>query len=229
MDTISKKPEKKEDGDKAKSMSTKAPLTERIMKKVAGIAVVATLAVAPSACLDWRIWDDDADAEIDAGHDADVDMADADISDGDVLDADVADSDMTDSDVLDGDVDEDGGAADADVSDADIIDGDADEEAGPTTCPGVSNGSIVSENVDVGDSAVVGGYSITYVGQVTGSDDIYVDINCSATGSGIETGLVVPIYGTITTVVPLDGKDIEITNHSSSDTRARISATVSDS
>ncbi len=203
--SVSKKPEKKEDENAAKSMSRKAPLTERIMKKAATIAAVATLAVITSSCLDWNFSDADAD------HDADI------------ADSDVADSDIRDGDISDGDV------ADSDVSDGDLGDSDVDEEAGPTTCSGVSNDSVVSENVDVGDSIYVGGYSLAYVGQVTGSDDIYIDISCAATGSDIETGIVVPIYGVITIVASLDGKNIEITNHSSSDSGARISATVSDS
>ncbi|MFH1685444.1 MAG: hypothetical protein ABH983_04005 [Candidatus Micrarchaeota archaeon] len=247
MNTTSIRPKKEEDGDKTKSMSTKAPLTERIMKKAA-VAVIATAcALAPVSCLldssgtrSGTPTDagHDADVELDADHDTDSDVADADttdgdVLDGDVLDADVADSDITDADVsdadvLDGDVD-DGGITDADVSDGDLADGDVEEDAGPTACPGVSNGSIVSEDIDLGDSVTVGGYSLTYVGQVAGTDDIYIDVRCAATGEEVEMGVVVPLYGSETASAPLDGKNIEITNHSSSGTRTRISATVSDS
>jgi hypothetical protein len=256
MNTISNRPERKEeDGTKAKPMSTKAPLTERIMKKAAVTVLAVGIAVSPMACslmTDFEIPADfdatrdgdvadsdaghDADAEVDASHDADVsdsdvtdsdvldgDVADADIADADVLDGDVADSDVSDGDVLDGDV------SDSDVTDGDLADGDVEEDAGPTTCPGVSNGSVVSENVDVGDSVTVGGYSLTYVGQVAGTDDIYMNVHCAATGEEVETNVVVPIYGSEIVNAPLDGKNIEITNHSSSDTRTRISATVSDS
>jgi len=197
--------------------------------------------VADSDIRDSDVRDSDADEVVDSdiqdsdvsdGDVADADTLDSDVADADVVDSDVADSDIVDSDVLDGDI-SDGDVADADedieVTDADVSDSDVEEDAGPTICPGVSDGSISSERVDLGDSIVVGGYSLTYAGQVAGSDDIYIDISCAATGADIETGVVVPLYGTETAHAPLDGKDIEITNHSSSDTRTRISATVSDS
>ncbi|MFH1685445.1 MAG: hypothetical protein ABH983_04010, partial [Candidatus Micrarchaeota archaeon] len=166
MDTISIRPKKEEDGDKTKSMSTKAPLTERIMKKAAVVALSVGLVVGLAACSPKQRErfenDAGADAEmVDAADgdvvDADSDVLDGDISDGDITDADdggAADADMVDgdSDVLDGDVDEDGG----------VTDGDVDEDADILGCPGVSNDSIVSESVDVGDSVTVGGYSLTY-------------------------------------------------------------------
>ncbi len=235
MNTTLTKPKKEEDGDKARPMSTKAPLTERIMKKAAVVVLSASLAFVPACLLDreglrgTRPADagEDADTQVDADQDAGV-------SDGDVTDADITDSDIADSDILDGDISDgdvadadDGGVTDADVSDGDLEDGDVD--SGPAACPGVTNDSISSENVDTGDSVDVGGYSLTYVGQVAGSDDIYIDVRCAATGDEVETGIVVPLYGTAAADAPLDGKTIEITNHSSSGTGARISATVSDS
>ncbi len=237
MNTNLTKPKKEEDGQKSKSMSTKAPLTERIMKKAAVVAVAAACTIVPISCLldvsgtasgNSRDAGGDTDTETDAGHDADT--VDADRTDGDVADSDVIDSDITDSDIVDGDI-SDGDVSDADedsgVTDADISDGDVD--SGPTACPGVSNDSISSENVDLGDPIEVGGYTLTYTGQAPGSDDIYIDVHCAATGDEVESNVVVPLYGTATAHAPVDGKDIEITNHSSSDTGARISATVSDS
>ncbi|MBU0527436.1 hypothetical protein KKE92_03065 [Candidatus Micrarchaeota archaeon] len=262
MNVISTKTERKEDGEKAGSIKTKAPLTERIMKKAATTALVVGIALGSTACNLICPFDvsqlrsseqdgDVTDSDVDAGHDTDVvdsdvrdsDIVDGDTSDAEVLDGDITDSDLdvADSDVVDSDVEEDADTdvADGDITDSDVLDGDVsdgdladsdvEEDAGPTACPGVSNGSIVSESVDVGDSVTVGGYSLTYVGQVAGTDDIYIDVHCAATGDEVEMGIVVPLYGNETASAPLDGKNIEITNHSSSDARTRISATVSDS
>ncbi len=220
MDTISVRPKKEEDGSKVKPMSKKAPLTERIMKKAAVVALAVGLVASSVSCAPKQR----ERFENDAGSDAEM----VDAADGDVVDADsdVFDGDISDGDVVDAD---DGGVHDGDVADGDMADGDVEEDADIVGCPGVSNSSIVSENVDIEDSAEVGGYSLTYRGQVPDSSDIYIDVHCAATGEEIETGLEVPLYGTATAEAPLDGKTIEITNHSSSDSGARISATVSDS
>ncbi len=50
MNTNLTKTKKEEDGDKAKSLSTKAPLTERIMKKAAAFVLAAGMIYGPSAC-----------------------------------------------------------------------------------------------------------------------------------------------------------------------------------
>jgi len=252
MNTVSNKPDRKgEETSDSKAIRKKAPLTERIMKKAGAAALTVGIVLSSASChlicpfdtSQLRSSDGDvSDSDTDAGPDTDVldsdirdsdtpeVVVDSDVSDGDtvVSDGDVVDSDIVDSDVSDGDI-ADTDVLDSDISDSDIVDADEEVDSGPSTCPGVSNDSIASENIDLGDSAEVGGYSLTYTGQVAGSDDIYIDVHCAATGDEVETNVVVPLYGTATAHAPLDGKEIEITNHSSSDTGARISATVSDS
>ncbi len=147
MNTKTIRPKKEEDGNKTESMSTKAPLTERIMKKAAATVLAVGIAVSPMACSlltdfeiprdldvshDGDVSDSDADsvqdAEVDGSQDADVNVVDSDIRDGNVSDADILDGDVEeDADVVDSDVvdaDEDSDVADADVVDGDLADSD---------------------------------------------------------------------------------------------------------
>jgi len=143
MNTQTIRPKKEEDGEKAKSMSTKPPLTERIMKKAAAAVLTVGIALSPAACS--LMTDFTLPKELDGGTDADAEVVDGDVSDadtiadsnvadadneivdGDMADSDVSDSDVTDADneIVDGDVaDADEGIVDADVADSDTLDGD---------------------------------------------------------------------------------------------------------
>ncbi len=244
MNTTSIRPKKEEDGDKAKSMSTKAPLTERIMKKAA-VAVIATAcALAPVSCLldasgtrSGTPTDAGHDAEVDADHDAadadsdvldgdvaDADTTDGDVLDGDVLDADVADSDITDADVSDADV-VDGDLADSDITDGDVLDGDVEEDADlEPLCSGVFDEVITEETFDKGTGRSVGGYMITYVTQTTGG--ITMNIDCGSDSEEITSGDAITTMVEHTVNVPDDGKRIRITVHSRNTFDATMSVAV---
>ncbi len=142
-----------------RDIKTKAPLSERIMKKAAAVVVLFGLATAPSNCTlesnGLRVEDagqSDADADMDADIDTDADTdhdggpdldADTDHDGGPDLDADTdvdGDTDLDGGPDADADTDLDGGPdADADTDldggpdlDADTdVDGDTDLDGGP--------------------------------------------------------------------------------------------------
>ncbi len=205
MNTISIKPKKEEDGDKAKSMSTKAPLTERIMKKAAAAVLTVGIALSPTSCnlicpfdtsaLD-RADGDVSDSDVDAGSDTDIvdsdirdsDTVDSDVADADneIVDADVADSDTLDGDLADADTIADSDVADGDMEDSDVADSDvADADPGPL-CSGVFDEVFTEETFDKGTGREVGGYMITYVSQTT--DGITMNIDCGSDSEEIASG-----------------------------------------
>jgi hypothetical protein len=142
---ITQVPQKEEERTIKRDISTKAPLSERIMKKVATAAFLIGLAAAPTNCTfdtnGLRVGDAgqsdadmdvDADTDHDAGPDLDADVdtdADSDLDGGPDLDADTdvdADTDLDGGPDADADTDLDGGM-DADVD----TDADADMDGGP--------------------------------------------------------------------------------------------------
>ena len=216
------KPKKEEDGEKAKSMSTKPPLTERIMKKAAAIAVVATLAIVPTSCLDWSM--KDKDAEVDSGPDADSDVADADTVDSDVIDADLNDSDILDGDIADdADTVADSDVVDGDMTDGDVSDSDVADADGPL-CSDIFDEVVTEETFDKGTGREVGGYMITYVSQTTGG--LTLDIDCGSDSSSIASGESLTTLVEHTVEVPDDGKRIRITVHSRNTFDATMSVAV---
>jgi len=210
MNTISIKPKKEEDGDKAKSMSTKAPLTERIMKKAAAVVLATGLALGVSACSPEKRELIEFDAGTDAG----------DVTDGDIdEDGGVTDGDVADADILDGDID-DGGITDADVSD-----GDVEEDADPEPlCSDIFDEEVTEETFDKGTGREVGGYMITYVSQTV--DGLTLDIDCGSDSSEITAGDELETMVEHTVDVPDDGKRIRITVHSRNTFDATMSVAV---
>lgn len=146
--TITQVSQKQDERASGKEFSTRAPLSERIMKKVAAAALLVGLATLPANCTfntsGLNITDagqTDADADMDA--DTDVD-ADTDHDGGPDLDADVdtdADSDVDGGPDLDADTDvdadtDDGGPdldadTDADLDGGMDADADSDLDGGP--------------------------------------------------------------------------------------------------
>ncbi len=210
MDTISIRPKKEEDSDKAKPMSTKAPLTERIMKKAAAVVLATGIVLGVSACSPEKRELIEFDAGTDAG----------DVVDGDIdEDGGVTDGDVADADILDGDVD-DGGITDADVSDGDV---DEDADPGPL-CSDVFDEVFTEETFDKGTGREVGGYMITYVSQTV--DGLTLDIHCGSDSSEITAGEDIETLVEHTVEVPEDGKRIRITVHSRNTFDATLSVAV---
>jgi len=242
MNTISIKPKKEEDGDKAKSMSTKAPLTERIMKKAATAALAVGIVLSSASCnlicpfdtSQLRSVDGDvSDSDVDAGPDTDVvdsDIRDSDTADSDVADADneIVDADVADSDTLDGDVGDADTIADSDVVDGDMTDGDVSDsdvaDADGPLCSDIFDEVVTEETFDKGTGREVGGYMITYVSQTTGG--ITLDIDCGSDSSSIASGESLTTLVEHTVEVPDDGKRIRITVHSRNTFDATMSVAV---
>ena len=217
MNTTLTKPKKEEDGDKAKSMSTKAPLTERLMKKAAIATIAAACALVPVSCLLDREGlrgtmptdaGNEVDAQIDAGPDTDVD---ADTDSGGPTDA----GPDTDSGDLDSGPD----------LDADVSDGDVEEDADPEPlCSDIFDEAVTEETFDKGTGREVGGYMITYVSQTTGG--LTLDIDCGSDSSSIASGESLTTLVEHTVEVPDDGKRIRITVHSRNTFDASMSVAV---
>lgn len=215
-----------------RDITRKAPLSERIMKKVASAVLLVGLATAPTNCgletSGLRIEDGgqtDADADLDADVDLDGDTdhdsgpdADTDHDGGPDLDAD------TD---VDGDTDLDGGPdADSDVDDGGPdADTDVDADAGPIVCMGTFEESITGSPVYVGTPVNIGGYIFENMGE--SGPGILMDIGCVDDSSTLDSGVYLE-EGAAETVIdrPDDGKRIRLRNLSNSAILANMTIVV---
>ncbi len=94
-----------------------------------------------------------------------------------------------------------------------------------TVCPGVTNNSSYGQPAYVGSPVVIGGYSITNTGAVSGG--VEVDVDCGSNSSSIKSGVFLPKGGSeIVVTVPADGKKIRLKNVSNSATVANLNILV---